>query len=177
MQRRTFLLGSLAAMASASAPGLLQARINEVPRRLSLYHTHTYECLDLVYRPSEGPSARSRQQLNHFLRDFRNDEVETIDPCLFTMLDGLCQRSGNPDGVIEIISAYRSPKTNKMLRKKSKGVARKSLHMQGKALDIRLRGTCTSKLRDQAIAMRLGGVGYYRRSDVIHVDTGPVRCW
>ncbi len=164
-------------MASTATPGLLHAKTDSSPHRISFYHTHTSERLSLDYDPDKGLNARSRQQLNHFMRDFRTEEVLDIDPALLPILYGLAHSCRNPDGVIEIISAYRSPKTNSKLRSKSKGVARKSLHMQGKALDIRLRGTPISELCDQAIDMKLGGVGYYRRSNFIHVDTGPVRRW
>jgi len=177
MHRRTFLLGALAAAASTATPRLVQAKIDDRPRQLSFYHTHTSETLDLSFNGLEQISRDARGRLNHFLRDFRTEEEHTIDPVLFQLLGDLQQRAGNPDGIFEIISAYRSPKTNQMLRGKSGGVARKSLHMRGMALDIRLRGTSTAELRDHAIALRRGGVGYYRRSDFIHVDTGRVRRW
>jgi uncharacterized protein YcbK (DUF882 family) len=177
MRRRHFLVGALATI--ATAPRLAQAKIQAKPQRLSLYHTHTSESLDIVVDALDPFPLDARRRLNHFLRDFRTDEVHRIDPKLFKLLARLKHRTGNPDGVIEIISAYRSPKTNEMLRGKNKGsgVARKSLHMQGMALDIRLRGTSTASLRDHAIALQGGGVGYYRRSDFIHVDTGRVRRW
>ena len=175
MQRRTFLLGGLAAL--VAGPRILQAKIDSTPRHLSLFHTHTEECLDVVYSKERDLSPHTLARLNHFLRDFRTDESARIDPRLFDTLYELKRRAGNPDGVIEIISAYRSPQTNSKLRRKSKGVARKSLHLKGKAVDIRLRGSATSELRDVAIAMGRGGVGYYRRSDFIHLDTGQVRHW
>jgi len=87
------------------------------------------------------------------------------------------QQKTGVENNFEIISAYRSPKTNAKLRNKSNGVAKRSLHMQGKAIDIRLKGLNTKTLRDEAIAMKVGGVGYYRRSDFIHLDTGRVRYW
>jgi uncharacterized protein YcbK (DUF882 family) len=175
MQRRTFLLGGLAAL--ASGPRILQAKIHTNLRHLSLFHTHTEESLDVAYSKERDLSREALTRLNHFLRDFRTEEITRIDPRLFKTLYELKRRAGNPDGVIEIISAYRSPETNAKLRRKSKGVARKSLHVLGKAVDIRLRGTATSELRDIAIAMGRGGVGYYRRSDFIHLDTGQVRHW
>ncbi len=177
MNRREFLLGGLAGAASLTLPGLAAAKADLRPAQLSFYHTHTAESFDLVFNPADGLARNDARDLNHFLRDFRTKEVETIDPALLPLLYGLIQKNPRGDGVFEIISAYRSPKTNKMLRGKSGGVAKKSLHMQGRALDIRLRGTPTSRLRDQAIALGMGGVGYYRRSDFIHVDTGRVRRW
>ena len=174
MQRRSFLLGALAA---ATLPRIGQAKIQPLPQPLSLFHTHTSETLDIDYDSLDTLTGETHRRLNRFLRDFRTEEVYGIDPQLVELLNDLRQRAGNPDGVFEIISAYRSPKTNQMLRGKSNGVARKSLHMQGKALDIRLRGTATAELRDLAIGLKRGGVGYYRRSDFIHVDTGRVRFW
>lgn len=86
------------------------------------------------------------------------------------------QVSGN-NNAYEVISAYRSPETNKLLRKNSSGVARKSQHVLGKAIDVRLSGLETEKLRDIALELKLGGVGYYQRSNFVHVDTGRVRRW
>jgi uncharacterized protein YcbK (DUF882 family) len=156
---------------------MVRASINEKPRHLFLHHSHTGEELDVVYRSREGVSGSAAKKLDHFFRDFRTEEATQMDPALFDLLYDLKARVRNPDGVIEIISAYRSPVTNEMLRKKSSGVARKSFHTRGQALDIRLRGTSTSQLKKIALAMGRGGVGYYRRSDFIHVDTGPVRTW
>lgn len=175
MQRRTFLLGGLAAF--AAGPRILQAKIDPTPRHLSLFHTHTEETLDVAYSNEGGLSREALSRLNHFLRDFRTEQSTRIDPRLFDTLYELQRRAGNPDGVIEIISAYRSPATNSKLRRRSRGVARNSFHVLGRAVDIRLRGSATSELRDIAIAMKCGGVGYYRRSDFIHLDTGQVRCW
>ena len=179
MQRRTFLFLGLAAI--ASSPGLAeakaQAKIQAAPRRLCLYHTHTRECLEVVYRREKGFLKTSLGKLNHFLRDYRNDRVRSIDPRLYDLLWDLQRRGHNRDGVFEIVSAYRSPETNAQMRQESDGVARHSLHIDGKALDIRLRGTSTSRLRGMAVAMRRGGVGYYPGSDFVHVDTGEVRYW
>jgi uncharacterized protein YcbK (DUF882 family) len=177
MQRRTFLIGGMAAL--AAGPRILYAKTGPLPRQLDLYHTHTDESLEVAYRPGAGVPVGSMNRLDHFLRDFRTGDVIEIDHCLFDILAELKHRARNPDGVFEIISAYRSPKTNEALRHRSKhsGVARHSLHMQGRALDIRLRGTATSHLRDLAMELRRGGVGYYRRSNFIHVDTGRVRHW
>ena len=141
-----------------------------------LFHTHTSETLEVACSP-EGIAADQRHALNHFLRDFRTEESTAIDESLMLQLAELKHSVGNHDGVFEIISAYRSPRTNSMLRDKSRGVAKKSFHLQGRAIDVRLRGTATSDLRDAAIAMRGGGVGYYKRSDFIHLDTGRVRAW
>ena len=174
MQRRDFLIGSLSLL--TVGPSILRAGTSPSFSPIQLFHTHTGEHLELPFDGFELDGA-AQQSANQFLRDFRTEQVVNMDQKLISSLASLQQKLGNPDGVFEIISAYRSPKTNNMLRSKSSGVAKKSYHMQGRAVDIRLRGTKTSELRDAAIAMKIGGVGYYRRSDFIHLDTGRVRSW
>jgi uncharacterized protein YcbK (DUF882 family) len=175
MNRRTFLIGSIATL--FATPETLLAKVDPTPRHLFLHHTHTDETLEVVYRPEVGIPRKTQRRLEHFLRDYRTDEVAHIDQHLFNILSELKRRARNPDGVFEIISAYRSPRTNSDMRRSSKGVARRSLHMEGRALDVRLRGTPTTTLRDLALNLKRGGVGYYRRSNFVHVDTGPVRSW
>lgn len=145
-------------------------------RELRLLHTHTGEQLQQCYFRDGALVPEACQRLDHFLRDFRTGEAYTIDPGLFDLLYGLQQQVGH-QGVIEIISGYRSPATNSRLRAASSGVAKRSLHMQGKALDIRLRDFDTARLRDAAVALQAGGVGYYAKSDFVHLDTGRVRHW
>jgi uncharacterized protein YcbK (DUF882 family) len=118
------------------------------------------------------PSSR----VAHFLRDHRNDERHEIDPTLLDVLHTVREAAGG-GAVYHVISGYRSPETNARLREKSGGVARNSLHMQGRAIDVRLPGVETSRLRDVALLLELGGVGYYRESDFVHLDTGRVRTW
>ena len=145
-------------------------------RQLSFYHTHTYESLTVTYS-REGqyvPSALA--ELNHFLRDFRTDDVANMDPALFDILFDIQIESGST-GTYQIISAYRSPATNEMLRDKSNGVARNSQHLLSKAVDVRLTDIDTAELRDVALSLQRGGVGYYEESDFVHVDTGRVRRW
>ena len=174
MRRREFLIGGLALI--AGGPAMAQARAGVFSSPLCFFHTHTSETLEVDCSP-HGIAVDQRRALNHLLRDFRTEESIAIDENLVLQLAELKHRVGNHDSVFEIISAYRSPKTNNMLRGKSKGVARRSFHLQGRAIDVRLRGTATSDLRDAAIAMQGGGVGYYKRSDFIHLDTGRVRAW
>jgi uncharacterized protein YcbK (DUF882 family) len=145
-------------------------------RQLSFYHTHTSESLTVTYF-REGqyvPSALA--ELNHFLRDFRTDDAANMDPALFDILFDIQIESGST-GTYQIISAYRSPATNKMLRQKSNGVARNSQHLLSKAVDVRLTDIDTAELRDVALSLQRGGVGYYKKSDFVHVDTGRVRQW
>jgi len=147
------------------------------PRRLRLHHTHTEESIEIVYHDGETYLPDSLARIDHFLRDFRTDHVHPIDPGALDILWQLSYSVENPEGVYEIISAYRSPKTNEILRDQSRGVAKNSQHLEGKAIDVRLRGTETTALRDAALKLKRGGVGYYRSSDFVHVDTGRVRTW
>ncbi len=142
---------------------------------LRFFHTHTEECLEILHTPGQCSSA-IQQEINNFLRDFRTEEVHLIDPKL---LDILCeiQSTTGSRGTIEIISGYRSAQTNASLRRKSRNVATHSLHMDGQALDIRIRDLPTRKLRNTATALRRGGVGYYAVSDFVHLDTGHFRTW
>jgi uncharacterized protein YcbK (DUF882 family) len=133
--------------------------------------------MEATYRIGDHYQRDVLHRLNRFLRDFRTGEATVMDPKLFDLLYDLQYRAGNPEGEFEIFSAYRSPETNAMLRRTSGGVARRSLHISGKALDIRLRGCSNRAVRDRAIAMHRGGVGYYPRSSFVHLDTGPVRAW
>ncbi|MBE0583999.1 MAG: DUF882 domain-containing protein [Desulfofustis sp.] len=176
VSRRAFLL--LAAQCVTSAivgfPDLSYAA--RIPRQaLSFYHTHTGETLEVVLDP-KNISTRDARRVSHFLRDFRNGETHPIDRHLLALLCRIRKESGS-DGTIEVISGYRSPATNAILRKKSSGVAKNSLHMQGRAIDIRLSNLQTSELKDIACSLKQGGVGYYAKSDFVHLDTGRIRFW
>jgi uncharacterized protein YcbK (DUF882 family) len=145
-------------------------------RTLSFYHTHTHKTLTVTYYENGDYVPGSLADLRVFLSDWRNGHQYPIDPGVMDILWEIQQVTEN-DGAYEVISAYRSPDTNTLLRKNSKGVAKKSQHLKGKAIDVRLPGTDTSRLRDIALELRLGGVGYYEQSDFVHVDTGRVRRW
>ncbi|NBC11224.1 MAG: DUF882 domain-containing protein [Planctomycetes bacterium] len=151
--------------------------MSDPPRVLSLHHLHTDERLTLTYRLGDHYQRSALKRLDRFLRDFRTGEVTPIDPTLFDLLHDVKQRLGHDDGVFEIVSGYRSPQTNAMLRRTSSAVAKRSLHMSGKAIDVRLTGTPTHRLRDTAVSLARGGVGFYSRSDFVHLDTGNVRRW
>lgn len=146
------------------------------PRALALYHTHTGERLRVTYAANGSYLPEALEEIDHFLRDFRTGDVHRIDPRLLDILHELRRRAGER-GTYEIISAYRSPQTNEMLRARSDGVATRSLHMEGRAMDVRLVGAPLDRLRDEALALEAGGVGYYPASEFIHVDTGRVRRW
>ncbi len=144
-------------------------------RSLSFYHTHTGENLKVTYADANGYRRSALDKINLFLGDFRSGEQLPIDPALLDILHALQQQHGG--GSFEVISAYRSAQTNAMLRSKGSGVAKKSQHVLGKAIDVRLRNVDTWELYQSALALKKGGVGYYRQSDFIHVDTGRVRTW
>jgi len=144
---------------------------------LRLYHTHTGERLDIVYRDQQGYIPEALDQLDYFLRDHRTGEVRHYDPQVFDLLTDLKKAAGRPDAEIDIICGYRTPWSNNYLRTHSSGVAEHSLHMQAMAIDIRIPGVKTARLRAAALSLHRGGVGYYRASDFIHVDVGRVRRW
>ena len=147
--------------------------------RLRFYHTHTSERLDIVYRRGNQYIPEALDELDHFLRDHRTGDVRHFDPRLFDLLYDLTAALGDSSGEIDVICGYRTPWSNEFLRARSPhtGVARHSLHMQAEAIDIRLPGIQTSELRDAALRLHRGGVGYYRSSDFVHVDVGRVRQW
>ncbi len=145
-------------------------------RILSFYNTHTHERLTVIYKNGNRYKPEAFKKISYILRDHRSGDTYPMDPKLMDFVYDLLTKVNN-HGEVHIISGYRSPKTNAKLRQKSKGVARGSMHMKGKALDFRLPGTDTAVLSDTARAMKRGGVGYYRKSDFIQVDTGRVRNW
>ena len=175
--RREFLKVSASAMAGLfiSAPLISRASTNGGRHLLTFFHTHTGEYLEISHTP--GIRSRSNQRkINEFLRDFRTETVHPIDPGLLDIISSV-QKRGRSHGVIEVISGYRSPQTNRALRKKSRGVAQKSLHMEGRAIDIRIRDLSTRHLRNVAVCLGAGGVGYYSKSNFVHLDTGECRTW
>jgi uncharacterized protein YcbK (DUF882 family) len=147
--------------------------------RLRFYHTHTGERLDVVYRRGDQYIPAALDELDHYLRDHRTGDVRHFDPHLFDLLYDLTASLGDSGGEIDVICGYRTAWSNEFLRTRSRhtGVARHSLHMQAEAIDIRLPGIPTPQLRDAALRLHRGGVGYYRSSDFVHVDVGRVRQW
>jgi uncharacterized protein YcbK (DUF882 family) len=147
--------------------------------RLRLYHTHTHERLDIVYRRGDAYLPEALDELDHYLRDHRTGQVRHFDPQLFDLLHDLTASLNDLGGEIDVICGYRTPWSNEFLRTRSAhtGVARHSLHLQAEAIDIRLAGIPTSAVRAAALRLHRGGVGYYRSSDFVHVDVGRVRQW
>jgi uncharacterized protein YcbK (DUF882 family) len=145
-------------------------------RALHFTHTHTGERLAIEYFSGGAYLPDALATVNHFLRDFRTGDIHRIDPELLDLLHGLAVATDTSEP-FHVISGYRSPATNDMLRHRTEGVAAGSLHMVGQAIDIRLSDVPLAKLRQAALNARRGGVGYYPASDFVHVDTGRVRMW
>ncbi|MBK8229442.1 MAG: DUF882 domain-containing protein [Candidatus Eisenbacteria bacterium] len=192
MERRRFLLGLAASLGTTliletfgwqsralagdlSGSQVLPASLTQ-PRELSLLHTHTGERLSVAYFERGEYLPDALEAVNHLLRDHRTDAVHPIDPALLDILHDLKSATGST-GEYKIISGYRSPETNASLRKKSRGVAKHSLHLDGRAIDVRLDGVELPTLHSAALALSRGGVGYYGKSDFVHLDTGAVRSW
>ena len=149
----------------------------QVPYRLRFFHTHTQERLDIIYRHGDTYDPDAVARISHYLRDHRTGDVHEYDPRVFDLLHDLTLASGRTDAEIEVVCGYRTPWSNEYLRTHAHGVARHSLHMQAMAIDIRVPGVDTSKLRDLALTLHRGGVGYYAASNFVHVDVGRVRRW
>ena len=173
--RRGFL-GKLAAVGAGLAAACTGLAAADGRRTLSFVHTHTGERLTAAYYDEGAYRGAVLQQVNVLLRDFRNGSVHPIDPLVLDRLFLLQSVIGGSEP-FQVISAYRSPATNAALREKSTGVAEHSLHMEGRAIDVRLAGVATERLARLAIDQASGGVGFYRASDFVHVDTGRVRSW
>lgn len=153
------------------------ADLGATAHQLRLFHTHTGERLDVVYRVGDQYIPEALDKLDHFLRDHRTGDIHHYDPRLFDLLSDLTASVGRAGAELHVICGYRSPWSNEFLRTHTVGVAQHSLHMQAEAIDIRLPGLNTSAFRDAALALHRGGVGYYAKSDFIHVDVGRVRRW
>lgn len=178
--RRDFLkrlgLAAPALLVADSAFAAVASSAALSSRALSFFHTHTGEKLTAEYFTRGAYVTDALAAINHHLRDFRTSEEHLIDPVLLDLLHRLSVATETTKP-FRVISGYRSPKTNQMLREKSAGVAASSLHMAGKAIDIRLVDVPLPALRAAAIGLKAGGVGFYPESDFVHVDTGRVRTW
>jgi uncharacterized protein YcbK (DUF882 family) len=178
MQRRQFLRLSAGAVAAASvvpmAPLSAYAATNR--RSLHLYDAHNLTEIKEDYWVDGWYNPDVLAKFNYFLRDWRTDETRTMDPGLLDILSTL-QRKGGSNEPIHVVCGYRSRATNAMLARRSRGVARNSLHIQGQAADIFMPNMSLARLRSNAMSLQAGGVGYYPRSNFVHVDTGDVRTW
>ena len=187
IQRRKVLIGGLggllglAGMQVARATALAGARIGTHDPTLeayplSFYHIHTAETLAVTYRENGALVPDAIAAITHFLRDFRTGEVHDIDVKLLDTLS-LLHEAAQRRGHFEVISGFRSPRTNEALRRITDGVAAGSLHMSGRAIDVRHTGIATNELRAAALELARGGVGYYPTSNFVHIDTGAFRTW
>ncbi|MEZ5691870.1 MAG: DUF882 domain-containing protein [Rickettsiales bacterium] len=184
ISRRNLIIGTASVAGLALVPEQLLAGISRKSKR-SLYHSsrflafenlHTGEMAKFTYWENGRYIKSTLSEINHILRDHRTDEVARIDVNLLNHLFALHAKLDSKKP-FQIISGYRSPKTNAKLRRTSSGVAKKSLHMQGRAIDVNIEGVSLSRLRKAAIDMKFGGVGYYPESSFIHIDTGDIRQW
>jgi uncharacterized protein YcbK (DUF882 family) len=179
LTRRRFIVNGALAGITLTLPQPIRAAVmahRQVDRIISLHNTHTRESLRTVYWADGVYSQEALQSVSHILRDHRSGEVKPIDRHLLDLLYAIEKRLGVPR-TFHVISGYRSPATNARLRERSKGIAKNSLHMYGKAIDIRLSDGDLLELRRAARALGVGGVGYYPRSGFVHVDVGRVRYW
>lgn len=167
----------LGAAAANLLPGFTQAAVLAAgSRNLQLCNEHTGEAVNVTYWENGHYDPRALKEINFILRDHHNDEVTDIDPRLLDLLSNLHRRVGSKQP-FQVVCGYRSPQTNALLVSEHGGVASNSLHMVGKAIDIRLADRNPRQVRDAAKSLRLGGVGYYARPAFVHVDTGSVRYW
>ena len=174
MDRRRFLRTVATAAPLALLPTSFALAAST--RVLRLHHLHTGEALNTAYCTGQSFLPDALAAIDHLLRDFRTGDVHAIDPELLDLLHALHAETGSRVP-FDVISAYRSPATNAMLRARSTGVASGSLHLEGRAIDIRLPDVALTRLRDAALDLRRGGVGYYPGSNFVHVDTGRIRRW
>jgi uncharacterized protein YcbK (DUF882 family) len=167
---------ALAATTSLKAPALARPLRADLVRHLSFENLHTGERLNATYWENGAYLPDALSAVNKVLRDFRTGDIHPIAPNLLDLLVALKGTVGTA-APFQVISGYRSPKTNALLAHEGGGVAAKSLHMQGMAIDIRLSDVALPHLRDAALGLQGGGVGFYPRSDFVHVDVGRVRRW
>lgn len=175
LNRRRFLQLSLALSSALVLPTAF-ASSRPADRSLALHNLHTGEKITATYWAEGQYQADELAAINRVLRDHRTGDIAEMDPHLIELL---AQLHARVDGKrpFDVISGYRSPATNAKLRQNSNGVAKKSYHMQAKAIDVALPGRDLSRLNQAALSIKAGGVGYYPKSGFIHVDTGPVRSW
>lgn len=174
----------LVSNAMVLTPGTLPLDDGTLPEdgtqyELKLHHLHSGETIDVVYRIGDTYIPEAIEKLDYFLRDSRTQDEKAYDPREFDVLHNVMARLGRPEGMIDIVCGYRTPWTNNFLRTRSRhtGVAKNSQHVEARAIDIRVPGVRTRTLRDVALSLDEGGVGYYPRSQFVHVDVGPVRQW
>ena len=177
-RRRFFKQVAGGTLLTLGTPAIAQAAKGRFPahKTLALEHTHTGEKLKLTYFEKDHYVKGALREINYLLRDFRTGDICSIDVELLDQLHDLQSVLGTKRP-FHIISGYRSAATNNKLYEETSGVAQHSLHIEGRAIDIRLEGISSNRIRHAALAMQRGGVGYYPESDFVHLDTGKVRFW
>jgi uncharacterized protein YcbK (DUF882 family) len=168
----TAVLGTRSLMGAPNSDGAPNSNL----KRIALLNLHTGERLDTEYRRDDAYASDALAAIGILLRDFRNGEKHAIDPQLLDYLVDVAAQIGVP-AAYSVISGYRSPETNARLHERSKGVSQRSLHLQGRAIDVRMSGVDCADLAARAQDLKRGGVGYYRTSDFVHLDTGAFRTW
>jgi uncharacterized protein YcbK (DUF882 family) len=178
MSRREFVSMGMVTVAAAFIPHKILAAVEDISieKKLFLYNASTHENLETVYWKDGQYIREALSEINHIFRDFRTSKVKAINTDLLDLLFSIQQKLKSKEP-FHIISGYRTPRSNAILRKKMKGVAKNSLHMYGKAVDLRLPGYSLRAIRRAAMSFRRGGVGYYPRSKFLHIDVGNVRYW
>jgi uncharacterized protein YcbK (DUF882 family) len=156
---------------------VLPAAYATQPYHLRLHNVHTLEDIDIIYRVGDTYQPEAVARLNYFLRDHYTNDVITYDPREFDLLHDILIRLGRPSATIDVVCGYRTQETNEMLRASSRGVAEHSQHMLGHAIDMQVPGSSTARVRNAALSLNEGGVGYYPTSHFVHVDVGAIRTW
>lgn len=175
--RLSAMIGGIVLLSSSVMPSSTETAIaNGDTRTLSLYHSHTGESISATFRVNGSYDPVVLDRLNYFLRDWRNNDRTKMDPRLFDVVWEVYRTAGVTDPIV-VYSAYRSPETNAMLRRRSSGVAEYSLHMRGMAMDTTLPGMSMERIREIGMRLQRGGVGYYSSSNFVHLDAGNVRSW
>jgi uncharacterized protein YcbK (DUF882 family) len=164
------------AAVSAAIP-LVPAAYATQPYRLRLHNLHTLEDIDIVYRTGDNYQPEAIALLNYFLRDHNTNEVKAYDPREFDLLHDILIHLRRPDALIDVVCGYRTQETNEILRASSRGVAEHSQHILGHAIDLRIPGSTTVQIRNAALSLNEGGVGYYPTTHFVHVDVGAIRTW
>ena len=177
--RRDFLKIGMAAVVGTILPvNTIAATLGNASdeRTLRFQNLNTWETLRVCYFKNNALQPKALCQINYILRDHHTNSIQPIDTDLIDLLYNVDQQIVG-ETVFQVLSGYRSPQTNQLLRMQTKGVAKNSFHIQGQAIDIRIAGCNTSCLHDTCIKLQGGGVGYYPRRNFVHIDTGPVRTW
>ncbi|MEZ5661236.1 MAG: DUF882 domain-containing protein [Burkholderiaceae bacterium] len=164
-------------LASPLALATARGHVGPRARRLRLFNLHTHEAFECALEPGEMPARELLKTFDFFMRDHYCGRVGNMDPSLIEHMMTLTEALEAPGEMIHVISAYRAPATNRMLQERGKKVAQHSLHLTGQAIDIRMPDVALRDIRDAALDLRVGGVGYYRKSNFLHFDTGRIRRW